>query len=83
MELLAREIDLLPEEVDLYGKKKAKVSLDVLKRMQGQKDGKYIVVTGLVFMVCKLFMNWIMLALRNVIRDEVKVIIFNSTSFVK
>lgn len=46
VELLAREVDLLPEEVDLYGKKKAKVSLDVLKRLQGQKDGKYIVVTG-------------------------------------
>lgn len=47
VELLAREVDLLPEEVDLYGKKKAKVSLDVLKRLQGQKDGKYIVVTGI------------------------------------
>lgn len=46
VELLAREVDLLPEEVDLYGKKKAKVSLDVLKRLQGQKDGRYIVVTG-------------------------------------
>lgn len=46
VELLAREVDLLPEEVDLYGKKKAKVSLDILKRLQGQKDGRYIVVTG-------------------------------------
>lgn len=46
VELLAREVDLLPKEVDLYGKKKAKVSLDILKRLQGQKDGKYIVVTG-------------------------------------
>jgi methylenetetrahydrofolate dehydrogenase (NADP+)/methenyltetrahydrofolate cyclohydrolase/formyltetrahydrofolate synthetase len=48
VELLAREIDLLPEEVDLYGKKKAKVSLSVLKRLQDQKDGRYIVVTGYI-----------------------------------
>ncbi|XP_056022205.1 C-1-tetrahydrofolate synthase, cytoplasmic-like isoform X2 [Ostrea edulis] len=47
VELLAKEVDLLPEEVDLYGKKKAKVSLGVLKRLQGQKDGRYIVVTGI------------------------------------
>lgn len=44
--VLASEINLTKDEVDLYGKKKAKVSLDVLKRLGGQKDGKYIVVTG-------------------------------------
>lgn len=46
IDVLAREINLLSEEVDLYGKKKAKVSLKVLDRLAGQKDGKYIVVTG-------------------------------------
>lgn len=43
---LAREIGVLPDELDPYGKKKAKVSLDVLKRLQHVKDGKYIVVAG-------------------------------------
>ncbi|KAK3092906.1 hypothetical protein FSP39_008741 [Pinctada imbricata] len=47
IDLLAREIHLLPEEVDLYGKKKAKVSLSVLDRLKHQKNGKYIVVTGI------------------------------------
>ena len=46
IDILAREINLLSDEVDLYGKKKAKVSLSVLQRLKHQKDGKYIVVTG-------------------------------------
>lgn len=45
--VLAKEIRLLPEEVDLYGKKKAKVSLKVLDRLAGQKNGRYVVVTGI------------------------------------
>ena len=49
---LAEEVNLLPEEVDLYGKKKAKVSLSVLDRLAAQPNGKYVVVTGLV---CVLF----------------------------
>ncbi|EPB79714.1 formate--tetrahydrofolate ligase, partial [Ancylostoma ceylanicum] len=44
---LGREIGVLPDELDPYGKKKAKVSLDVLKRLQHVKDGKYIVVAGI------------------------------------
>ncbi|KAH3846726.1 hypothetical protein DPMN_089028, partial [Dreissena polymorpha] len=44
---LAEEINLLQEEVDLYGKLKAKVSLKVLDRLQSQPDGKYVVVTGI------------------------------------
>ena len=44
--MLASEINLLKEEVDLYGKKKAKVSLKVLDRLKAQKDGRYVVVTG-------------------------------------
>lgn len=43
---LAREIDLLPDEVELYGKKKAKVSLKVLDRLKGSPNGKYVVVAG-------------------------------------
>ena len=44
---LADELGLLPAELDLYGKKKAKVSLDVLKRLQHRKNGKYVVVAGI------------------------------------
>jgi methylenetetrahydrofolate dehydrogenase (NADP+)/methenyltetrahydrofolate cyclohydrolase/formyltetrahydrofolate synthetase len=44
---LANEIGLHPDEVDLYGKKKAKVSLKVLNRLQDQPNGKYVVVTGI------------------------------------
>ena len=44
--LLASEVGLLPSEVDLYGKKKAKVALSVLNRLQSRKDGSYIVVAG-------------------------------------
>ena len=44
--ILAEEIGLLTSEVDLFGKKKAKVSLTTLKRLESRKDGKYIVVAG-------------------------------------
>lgn len=44
---LTREIGLLSEEVELYGKTKAKILLSTLKRLQKQPDGKYVVVTGI------------------------------------
>ncbi|XP_042860886.1 C-1-tetrahydrofolate synthase, cytoplasmic-like isoform X3 [Penaeus japonicus] len=44
---LADEIGLLPSEVDMYGKKKAKVSLSVLQRLAAQKNGRYVVVAGI------------------------------------
>ncbi|KAJ8399151.1 hypothetical protein AAFF_G00415300 [Aldrovandia affinis] len=44
---LAREIGLLTDEVELYGKTKAKVQLHAIKRLQAQPDGKYVVVTGI------------------------------------
>ncbi|KAJ1920321.1 tetrahydrofolate synthase [Mycoemilia scoparia] len=44
---LSRELKLSANEVDLYGKYKAKVSLDVVERLKNRKDGKYIVVTGI------------------------------------
>ncbi|CDQ65933.1 unnamed protein product [Oncorhynchus mykiss] len=43
---MAREVGLLLEEVELYGKTKAKVQLDILKRLRAQPDGKYVVVAG-------------------------------------
>lgn len=44
--ILASEINLKPSEVDLYGKKKAKVSVKVLERLQACDNGKYVVVCG-------------------------------------
>jgi len=45
--LLAQEIGLIPSEVDLYGKKKAKVSLSTIDRLSSRQDGKYVVVAGI------------------------------------
>jgi len=44
---IAEEVGILPDELESYGKYKAKVSLDVLKRLSHRKDGKYIVVSGI------------------------------------
>lgn len=43
---LAEEIGLLPEELEAYGRSKAKVQLSVLKRLQQQPNGKYVLVAG-------------------------------------
>jgi formyltetrahydrofolate synthetase len=45
---LAEEIGLYPSEVFHYGHKKAKIDLSVLKRLEHQKSGKYVVVAGYV-----------------------------------
>lgn len=45
--ILADEIGLEKTEVELYGRYKAKVSLDVLTRLNQTSNGKYIVVTGI------------------------------------
>uniref|UniRef100_A0A667ZTL5 C-1-tetrahydrofolate synthase, cytoplasmic n=1 Tax=Myripristis murdjan TaxID=586833 RepID=A0A667ZTL5_9TELE len=47
IDCLAREVGLMSDEVELYGKTKAKVQLDIIKRLQAQPDGKYVVVTGI------------------------------------
>jgi len=44
---IAEAAGILPEELDLYGNVKAKVSLDVVKRLQGQADANYVVVTAI------------------------------------
>ncbi|KAF7690562.1 hypothetical protein HF521_012366 [Silurus meridionalis] len=44
---LAEEIGLLPEELEAYGRSKAKVQLSVLKRLQQQPNGKYVLVAGI------------------------------------
>ncbi len=45
--LVAEEVGLLPEELELYGTYKAKVRLDVLERLKNVPDGKYIDVTAI------------------------------------
>ncbi|KAG5266171.1 hypothetical protein AALO_G00250570 [Alosa alosa] len=47
IDTLAKEIGLLSDEVELYGKTKAKVQLQTIERLRSQPDGKYVVVTGI------------------------------------
>ncbi|XP_067894589.1 C-1-tetrahydrofolate synthase, cytoplasmic isoform X1 [Heterodontus francisci] len=44
---MAKEVGLLSDEVELYGKSKAKVLLSTFERLKDQPDGKYVVVTGI------------------------------------
>jgi formate--tetrahydrofolate ligase len=44
---LAEEIGLLPDEVDLYGRYKAKVDLGVIDRLAGRPDAKLVNVTAI------------------------------------
>lgn len=44
---IAEEIDVHPDEVESYGRYKAKIELSVLDRLKDRKDGKYIVVAGI------------------------------------
>ncbi|HEY8475754.1 MAG TPA: formate--tetrahydrofolate ligase, partial [Chloroflexota bacterium] len=43
---LAGELGLRDEEVEPYGRYKAKVNLGVLERLRDRPNGKYIDVTG-------------------------------------
>src|SRR5687767_570289 len=47
IEAIAEEAGLLPEEVDPYGRFKAKISLDEVERMKDAPDGKLICVAGM------------------------------------
>ena len=44
---VAKELGLQADEVESYGKYKAKVELSVLDRLRNRQDGKYIVVAGI------------------------------------
>ncbi len=44
---VAEESGLLPEELELYGKHKAKVTLEVLERLRDNPSGRLVVVTGI------------------------------------
>src|SRR6188508_227683 len=44
---VAEDVGLLPEEVEPYGRYKAKVDLSVLERLAGRPDGKLVNVTAI------------------------------------
>jgi formyltetrahydrofolate synthetase len=44
---IMEQLGLIEDDVDLYGKYKAKVHLDVLKKLQDKPQGKYIDVTAI------------------------------------
>lgn len=44
---IAHEMGLQADEVESYGRYKAKIELSVLERLQARENGKYIVVAGI------------------------------------
>ncbi|NXU44751.1 C1TM protein, partial [Drymodes brunneopygia] len=47
VDVLAKEIGLLTDEIENYGQTKAKVRLSLLERLKDQPDGKYVLVAGI------------------------------------
>ncbi|XP_032040029.1 monofunctional C1-tetrahydrofolate synthase, mitochondrial isoform X1 [Aythya fuligula] len=47
VDVLAKEIGLLTDEIEIYGQTKAKVRLSLLERLKDQSDGKYVLVAGI------------------------------------
>ncbi|MDP4088373.1 MAG: formate--tetrahydrofolate ligase, partial [Bacillota bacterium] len=45
--VIAENLGLREDDIELYGKYKCKISLDVLKRLEGKQDGKLILVTAI------------------------------------
>uniref|UniRef100_A0A8C5R248 formate--tetrahydrofolate ligase n=1 Tax=Leptobrachium leishanense TaxID=445787 RepID=A0A8C5R248_9ANUR len=45
--VLAKEIGLLADEIEVYGQTKAKVRLSLLERLKDQPNGKYVLVAGI------------------------------------
>src|SRR5438552_2381330 len=44
---IARSLGLDEDELELYGKTKAKIALSVMKRLGDRPNGKYVVVTAI------------------------------------
>ncbi|MBQ8917855.1 MAG: formate--tetrahydrofolate ligase, partial [Oscillospiraceae bacterium] len=44
---IAAQLGIRPEELECYGRYKAKVSDDLMNRLQGKPDGKLILVTAI------------------------------------
>ncbi|NXN91524.1 C1TM protein, partial [Rhinopomastus cyanomelas] len=47
VDVLAKEIGLLTDEIEIHGQTKAKVRLSLLERLKDQPDGKYVLVAGI------------------------------------
>ncbi|XP_069625242.1 monofunctional C1-tetrahydrofolate synthase, mitochondrial [Ranitomeya imitator] len=47
VDVLAKEIGLLTDEIEMYGRTKAKVRLSLLERLKEQPSGKYVLVAGI------------------------------------
>ncbi len=45
--LIAEEVGILPKELELHGRNKAKVELEILARLKNRPNGKYIDVTAI------------------------------------
>ena len=45
--LIAEEVGILPSELELHGRNKAKVELSILERLKNRPNGKYIDVTAI------------------------------------
>lgn len=44
---IANNLQILEDEIELYGKYKAKINLDIFERLKDKKDGKLILVTAI------------------------------------
>ncbi len=44
---IAEELGIMPEELEMFGPYKAKIKLEILERLKGRPDGKYIDVTAI------------------------------------
>ena len=44
---IAKDLDITEDEIEMYGKYKAKISREINKKLQNKKDGKLILVTAM------------------------------------
>ena len=44
---IAKKVGLTEDDLELYGKYKAKISLETIKRLENEKDGKLVLVTAI------------------------------------
>ena len=44
---IAAKVGLSEDDLELYGKSKAKISLETIERLKDQKDGKLVLVTAI------------------------------------
>ena len=44
---IAKDLDITEDEIEMYGKYKAKISREVNEKLQNKQDGKLILVTAM------------------------------------